>query len=613
MEETPVEEVPVTETPVEDSTVDLDDIDAILAQADALIAHELPNPVVVPEYIDIPVPVIAPTSVTDVKQPAENEQPIADITIKAPASPVACTEKPENKQEDAPIQKPKKRRKGLLWIPIVLLLLLGLIVGGYLFYTEYYIQPIQNFKLSGNEDQLTVFISSDIDDTLLTVSCSDMYGNTVTADVENGIATFTQLHPGTRYRVYVTISGFHKLVGVVEDVYTTPSTTSIETLNAVTGSEDGSVILNFTVQGDDSSEWTVFYQAEGEEEQSLVFPGHRVVISGLTVGKAYTFRIVPVSELYLVGENTFTYTASQIIYAENLVIESASGGKLVAVWNAPESTTVESWTVYCYNDAGFNSTITVTEPTAVFEDLDFSTEYTVEVTAVGMTQSVRTYISPNPITIESVTFDDSDPNKLIISWEFEGEAPEEGWLLLYTMDASNTPMPLKSAANSVTLSPVVPGSTYTISIQTVAGYTVFSSNCQYQAPEASSFSGYGMVAKYMKFEMCIPPSSGNWTKADLAATDYKTDFSVGESAAFAVTLLDEYNTSPDIIVALFVIRDAEGNVVMTDNSQSKTWTSMWYRGFGRILIPDLPDTAGAYTIEVYFNGMIAHTQEFTIQ
>ena len=72
----------------------------------------------------------------------------------------------------------------------------------------------------------------------------------------------------------------------------------------------------------------------------------------------------------------------------------------------------------------------------------------------------------------------------------------------------------------------------------------------------------------------------------------------------------EYNTSADEIVTLFVIRDASGKIVSTA-TQSRTWTSMWYRGFGRINIPALPQSAGEYTLEVYFNSALAHTQSFS--
>ena len=111
--------------------------------------------------------------------------------------------------------------------------------------------------------------------------------------------------------------------------------------------------------------------------------------------------------------------------------------------------------------------------------------------------------------------------------------------------------------------------------------------------------------------MCKTPDNPEWGRYDVPAQDYKTTFQSGENASFAVYLNHAYNTSSDIIVTLFVIRDAEGKVVSTA-TQSRTWTSMWYRGFGRINIPAIPTDAGNYSVEIYFNGAHVYTQNFSI-
>ena len=96
------------------------------------------------------------------------------------------------------------------------------------------------------------------------------------------------LIPDTGYNIYVQIEGFHKLTGQTSAAYSTPVQTAIVQFNAVTGSESGSVILSFTVDGKDSESWTVLYSAEGEEERSITFPAHTTTLTGLSVGKEYT-------------------------------------------------------------------------------------------------------------------------------------------------------------------------------------------------------------------------------------------------------------------------------------------------------------------------------------
>ena len=598
-----------------------EEVSQILAQADDLIAHETPEPVIAPEPVEITVP---PPVSQETESPAEeddsvtaSEAEIDDIKasdVPAPeAEPASDTEEEDDEDYEYPYPTtPRKKHRGWLIALMLVILFAGIATAGYMYYENYYLQPILGISLEGQEDHLTVYLSSQIEDELLTVFCTDTYGNTMKASVRNGKATFEDLKPNTRYKVYVEISGFHKLVGVTNDVHVTPAQTTIVDFNAVTGNEDGSVILNFTVQGPETNEWTVTYCAEGEDEKSVSFSGRMVAINGLTVGKEYTFHLEPASELYIVGVDTITHTASALILAENLVIEGFHNNAMSVTWNAPDGASVESWYVRCYNDAGYDKTITVTDTKAVFEELDIATSYTVEVIAVGMTQSSRTYVSANSVTIQSVDFVDSDPNQLTVSWTYEGTAPAGGWLLLYTADGNSEQQVIQCAGESGVIRPLIPGSQYSITIQPANGSTVFGGTAQYSAPAAEAFSGYLLSAADMDFRMCKTPEIPEWGEADVPAADYTTVFPAGSKASFAVRLNHEYITSSDQIVTLFVIRSADGAVVSTA-TQSRTWTSMWYRGFGRIDVPSIPQTAGVYTIEVYFNGALATTQSFTVE
>jgi hypothetical protein len=39
---------------------------------------------------------------------------------------------------------------------------------------------------------------------------------------------------------------------------------------------------------------------------------------------------------------------------------------------------------------------------------------------------------------------------------------------------------------------------------------------------------------------------------------------------------------------------------------------MWYQYYCELDVPALPSQAGEYTMQIYFNGMIAHEQAFTV-
>ena len=549
------------------------------------------------------------------EEPAE-EIPEADEAAEEaadaplPAAPADTDEAEDEEDDNYETPQPRKKRRGWLIAILLLVLLADLCIGGYLFYEHYYLQTIQSMTLSGTEDRLTVSLVTDVEDELLTVLCTDTYGSTMREAVVNGKAQFNDLKPGTAYKITVQISGLHKLEGNISGSHITAQQTSIEGFTAVTGSEDGSVILNFTVQGPDSNSWTIRYKAQGEEEKQVSFTGHVVTISGLTVGSEYTFRLESGDDLYLVGNDTLKYTATSIVYAEDLTINGIVGGSLIATWDTPEGATVENWVVRCYNDQGYDKTMTVSRNTASFEGIDPACAYTVEVNAAGMTLGVRAYVSANSVTITDIQLDDSNRNQLTVTWTFEGTAPS-GWLLMYSIDGSEEQQVIQCAGTTGVIFPIVPGSSYSISIQPAGGTTVFGGTAEYTSPEAVAFSGYLLTKDNLLFQMCKTPANPEWGRWDVPAADFKTTFAPGESASFAVSVNHEYNTSPDEIVTLFVIRDASGKIVSTA-TQSRSWTSMWYRGFGRFNVPGLPGTAGEYTMEVYFNGTLAHAQTFTI-
>lgn len=249
-------------------------------------------------------------------------------------------------------ERPKKKHRSWVGVLVTLLVLALIAGGGYYFYDHYYILEINSMDIQGVEDAITVLLNTDVDETLLSVVCTDTYGNTQTQKLADGKAVFTALTPGTQYTVTVKAEGFHKLSGSTTGKYNTSEETRIHDFTAKTGTEDGSVILNFAVEGPETQDWVIEYSAEGEQTRTASFTGHMVAINGLTVGKLYTFRLLPppATELYMVGDDTLQFTASQMIVAEDLNIVSCVGGVLTAEWSVPEGVAVDSWTVRCYAD-----------------------------------------------------------------------------------------------------------------------------------------------------------------------------------------------------------------------------------------------------------------------
>lgn len=592
-----------------------DETAQMLAQADDLIAHQLPEPPVAPEPIEVTLPVEedAPAEESDaqIESDEEIQEECSEPEENSEETETAewQTEKSEcaDSLEDAP---QKKRRRNFMTVVIVLAAILIIATAGILFYQQYYLQTIHNIVLSGTEDRLSVTLTTDTPDEKLSVKCTDTHGNSLTAPVQDGVASFVGLKSGTTYKLEVRIDGFHKLLGKITETYITATQTTIDGFYAATGPEDGSVILSFTHQGPDSTQWNVHYSAEGEEPKTITFNGHMVTITGLTIDKEYAFNLEPVTELYLNGTTTITHIASRIIYAEKLEILGFTDNQLAVTWIAPENVTIPNWYIRCYNDTGYDKSLTTSETIAYFEDLDITSAYTIEVTAEGMTIGTRAYLTANSVTIRNLQTDPSDRNNLKVSWEYEGTVPSNEWLLLYTVDGGEQQV-VQCTGTSGTITPLIPGAHYTITVQPTIGVTLFGGTLEFDAPEAPGFTGYLVSAENISFSMCITPNVDNWDRYDVPAKNYTTSFPVGTSASFVMQLDRDTNKSEENVVALYVIRNSD-NKIVSSKYESRTWNSMWYNRNGKLTIPFMPELPGSYTVAVYFNGTCATTQNFEV-
>lgn len=601
-------------TPVGDSDAEVntdelsDETASFLSQVQDLIDHEAPAPAVAPEPIDIPMP-----EPIVVEEPQEEPLTDAGPLFRADDDEDEEDEDPEaDDEEDVDDLTPHRSRtwKRILTVIVLLLFLAGAAFAGYYYYENYYLQEIQDMTVDGQADVLTVTVLTDMDQSLLTVVCKDIYGNMVTSPLVNGQATFEKLQPGSQYTISLEVSGFHELVGAAPAIYSTPERTQIVDMNAVTGAEDGSVILSFGVEGPESEEWKLTCSAEGEEDKVYTFTGHSCTVTGLTPFATYTFTLTGGEDVYLIGENSLQYTVSTVVYAQNLTVTGYRETSMTISWEAPEGVTVNSWTARCYNEEGYDQVLVVDEPSATFTETSASSPYTLEITAEGMTQSMRTFITKNPVTITDVEVTVSD-FAIDISWTFEGSEPASGWLVLYTVDKGATQQVIESDDPYVTIAPAAPGSHYDIIIQSADATTVFGGTAMANVPAASGdFSGHGLKSSDIEVSLYVAPE-GTWTRKDLKADAKTTTFAPGDSVALVYYTSHVYQLSSDPITTLIVVRDSEGRLAAI-TSNTRSWDDMWDSGYCEEELPQLPSTPGDYTLSIYLNGALLANRNITI-
>ena len=515
--------------------------------------------------------------------------------------------------------RPKRSVFKKIFAAIAVLIVLGLFaVAGLWYYQSIFVQSVHDIELVSTVDEITVRLNTTAEDRLLSVICSDTYGNSMTQTPQYGEVHFTGLLPNSQYKINVEINGFHKLVGKTSDVFNTAAQSNIVTFSAIAGPEDGSVLLNIVVDGAEPESWTVNYSAEGEEEKTATFSGHSVTIKELVVGKEYTFTLADPEDSILTGTYSVTFTSTKLIMADNLQIISCSDGNLKVKWNNPEGAQIDSWTVRCYNDADYEQVLEdVTATEATFTGIDTTRAYTVEVTAAGMTQPIRTSITTNPITVTSFSVSEEKAGELNIVWEHQGKAPVGGWLLMYRMDNGEKPTIAKCDEGKITIKPAVPKATYHFEIQAADSTSIFSNQHSYTVKDATAFDYDDVTSDKVSIGLLKTPEDENWLYESIDTKNIQDTFAAGEPISIGLYSSVKFWLNDLDIHAMFVIRDQDGNVrsdLITEEDLS--WQDLWYDGntrYGELDLPVVPAEAGKYTLEIYFNHCYLTSTTFTIQ
>ena len=608
MGETESEDAPITESD------DENDIDAIIAQADALAALEVPSPVVPAEPSDIAeLEAALATEITECSEEAPADD-VDEIPQDDSAEDSADDSVDDSDEYDEGEEEPR-RRSPVLKILLAVLIVLLLAAGAFCFYKFYYMKTVDDIQLEGKQDRLTVFVTSEAEDSLFNVTCTASDGTKTVVPLINGMVEFSGLAPDTEYTITVGVNGFHGINGDITDTYHSPAETEIIDCTVVTGNMLGSAVISFNVEGPDSEHWVLTYKAEGDtQEQTVTFAGHTHTLMGLEKDVVYTGVITPVEDLYLVESAPISFTTTDLIQASDLHISSFEGNALTAQWTAPEEFTVTGWTVICTNDAGFKKSIETAETTATFTDLDMTKAYSVDVIAVGQSMKQSVSIGANAVTVKNIQADSSTTGVLKLSWEAT-TIPDGGWVVHYTAGDCPTEFTQACSENSVSILPVIPATEYKIVIKAADDSAVACPLYTYTTPDAVNFSAvYGGDAVNngnLQFSMCKTPAKADWEHSDVKGSDYTTRFSAGQKASFVVFLNKVYGKNYDDFYISYVVKGEDGSII--DISSVKTaWTNMWYKNYCELDMPFMPADAGKYTVTIYFNGQFVTTQSFNI-
>ena len=610
-EETVIAEIPLPETVDPSATEEIDKLAVVLEEIPSVEPVTVPEVEMEEEKSDV-VPAITTVSDDD----SEDEDDFLKLLSDELDDSFADEEFPE--EDLLPDEEPsvKKAHKKAWILPIVLILILSIIGGGvYYLYQNFYLQTIEDLSIDGTQNQLVVTVKTDMDLSKLDVRCTDAFGNASVQSAVGGQVVFSDLLPDSLYRIELETTGFHKLIGKTAEIFTTDALANIVAVNAITGPEDGSVVLNFTVDGDDPEEWSVLCEAEGETAVTQSFTGHSVTVTGLTVGKKYTITLGSTDGTEILGNNSLEFTASRLVMADDLSITTSENGTIIARWTQPDDVVIESWTARCYNNNGHEQVKEVTGNEVVFTEIDSNEAYTIEVTAYGMTEPSRISITANPITVTNHTVSEESGSQLTIHWNYTGNAPDGGWLLMYTLDNNQTPNVVKASDTNAVITPRIAGATYHFELQAANSTTILGSTFTYSCAGSEIYDDHGVSAEKITASLLKTPE-GDWLYDSVDKDSYTDVFASGEPISVVLRANTDFYLPHDDIEILYVIRDKDGNVLSELIAEESTdWYDIWFDGdyhAAELDIPKIPATPGEYTVSIYFNHLAVTSTTFSI-
>ncbi|MDY2719809.1 MAG: protein kinase [Candidatus Faecousia sp.] len=536
----------------------------------------------------------------DIASPAPEPLPQEDSVQEAPGQ--------EKEDPNPPLPKKKKSKAG--WIVLAAIVaVLAAAVAVYQF-TDFgkslyhYFIHIDSLTVTDvGTDTLSVSVQSDAYSLPVKLTCSDVYGNAFTAELDNGSAVFTGLTPGTQYTVNIVAEGLHRITGATTCSVGTKSATEVLTFSASSGNQEGAVLLTLVLKDDNTapSEWTVSYVCDGAEAKMQSFSGDSTQISGLEVGKEYTFTLVSSGVSNIVGVTTATFTPVKAVTAEGLSIVSFIDGKLTVGWTCT-SEAPELWTVTCCDDNGKELTAETAEPQASFEGLSLGSVYYVEVSAPGLFQNLSLTVPGDMIYLDALSTQMADDG-LHVWWE-SGETPADGWLVVASLGSEDYLTTATTAAeNGCVLTKLIPGVTYTITVESADERKVVG-HCttQYTTEAAPALNLLGLESGDLSVAVYLTPEGDSPSYDDLGKA--ASDFSSTDSICFGLVTEVAPEKSPYEVTVLYLLRDENGTPV-DYYSGSVVWDDLWAGGHYLGVLQRTPAATGDYTLEIYISYQLA--------
>lgn len=564
-----------------------------------------------PETSDAP----ASLNAAQPEKPAQEEAPapqpaaVSDETRRAPAIPSGTAELSDDFRENFAPARPAaaKKKKKRRWIPITLLILivLGAAVGYfYFFYSAISVSAIT--VTDKGPDYLTVSVSaSDIQNLMVTCATEDgSYSKTYYCEES---LTFYELQPGTTYQLIVDSIDWHHVRGMQSELAATAAMTEVLNLTAEEQA-DGTVLVSFQVSGPEPQTWTLHYKSDMSDEATVEVTDHTATIPELLPNSTYTLTLEADDSVYLGGTTEITYTYTLPITGSNLRLEALAPTAISVIWDSDSDVSTQ-WEAVCSGDNGYANTLIVDSCRAVFENTSVGATYTIAVSNSTMSMPMHLTVQSAMCTVTAFSAEEAE-GVTTLSWSTDGDMAPESWTIYYRPTGTElTPQAATATGSSATIEDLLPGTDYTFALSASGDILIDgSTETTLTTADAAAYTEHDFDGIALTLH---DKPDGDWSVASLG--DAKTAFSAGQAIVCAMrpTAAPRTQEEPETVNVLLAVRSEDGTPC-TILSQSISWNDLWDENVYAAAIDALPESAGSYTVTLYFNRQLIGSTELTI-
>ena len=237
-----------------------------------------------------------------------------------------------------------------------------------------------------------------------------------------------------------------------------------------------------------------------------------------------------------------------------------------------------------------------------------------------MTQPSRANITANPINVSAFELEDAeDPTvkDIEVTWQFDGDAPNGGWLLMYTVDGAAIPNVIKCQDASAVIPHRIPGAVYRFTIQAADGTSVLNNAHRYECPATAAFEKHSLRADTVTAQTLKTPENEKWRYETISDNDFTDTFTPGDRISVVLRAASPFYLPGSETQILYVYRDTHGNV-LSDLISLETvyWKNIWSGGdakTGELDVPTAPTAPGSYVLHIYIDGMTMAEIPVTVQ